>query len=67
MTSPTDINVPTRALLDAETKACFVRWLANLNLAYTVDSNQNQFPLDFRHTFTAILPLVTPSITRTFR
>ena len=33
MTSPIDvINMPTRALLDAETKGSFVRWLAHLNI-----------------------------------
>ena len=32
MTSPININVPTGALLDAETKDSFVRWLAFLNI-----------------------------------
>ena len=32
MTSPININVPTGALLDAETKGSFVWWLAFLNI-----------------------------------
>ena len=32
MTSPININVPTGALLDAETKGSFVQWLAFLNI-----------------------------------
>ena len=38
MTSPIDINVPIRALLDAETKGSFVRWLANLNIERNLTS-----------------------------
>ena len=38
MASPIDINVPSRALLDAETKGSFVRWLANLNIKRNVTS-----------------------------
>ena len=38
MTSPIDINVPTRALLDAETKGSFVRWFANLNIKRNLTS-----------------------------
>ena len=38
MTSPIDINVPTRAFLDAETKSSFVQWLANFNIKRTLTS-----------------------------
>ena len=38
MTSPININVPTRALLDAETKGSFVRWLINLNIKRNLTS-----------------------------
>ena len=38
MTSPIDITVPTRALLDAETKGSFVRWLDHLNIKRNLTS-----------------------------
>ena len=38
MTSPININVPTRALLDAEKKGSFVPWLANLNIKRNLKS-----------------------------
>ena len=38
MTSPININVPTGALLDAETKASFVWWLANLYIKRNLTS-----------------------------
>ena len=38
MTSPININVPTGALLDAETKGSFVQWLANLNIKRNLTS-----------------------------
>ena len=38
MTSPININVPTRAFLDAEKKGSFVPWLANLNVCKQISS-----------------------------
>ena len=38
MTSPININVPTGALLEAETKGSFVPWLANLNIKRNLTS-----------------------------
>ena len=38
MMSPIDINVPTRALSDTETKGSFVPWLENLNIKRNLTS-----------------------------
>ena len=38
MTSPIGIYVPTRVLLDAETKNSFEQWLANLNIKRNLTS-----------------------------
>lgn len=38
ITSPIDVNVPTRALPAGETRASFVRWLAHLNKKRNVTS-----------------------------
>ena len=63
MTSPIDINVPTRTLLDAETKGSFIRWLANLNIKRNLTSMFVNRYLPYKFSMRTSGPLVTCPLT----